>query len=106
MPLYTPRPWIVRPNREAEGVVSEHNGAPFTIGTEDGLHVASVRPQGPNTEANAFLLSLAPDLLVAAETLVASLHWEEVRSGTTYNGYEELRSAVSKAKRHTFSDRS
>ena len=39
----------------------------------------------------------APGLLSAAKALLASLAWEEKRSGTTYNGADGLRAAVAKA---------
>ena len=39
-----------------------------------------------------------PDLLAAMRILVASLNWEEKRSGTTYNGWEEARAALAKAE--------
>jgi len=45
------------------------------------------------------LIDAAPDLLAALETLTSSLEWEEKRSGTTYNGYDDARAAIAKAKR-------
>ena len=38
------------------------------------------------------------DLLEACRAVLSSLQWEEKRSGTTYNGYEELAAAVAKAE--------
>lgn len=44
------------------------------------------------------ILAAAPELLAALETLCASLAWEEIRSGTTYNGFEAARAAIAKAR--------
>jgi hypothetical protein len=38
------------------------------------------------------------ELLAAAKTLVASLKWEEGRSGTTYSGYEQAKAAIARAE--------
>lgn len=51
----------------------------------------------PESEANARLIAAAPDLLEACRTIFGSLKWEESRSGTTYNGYEQLAAAIAKA---------
>lgn len=48
--------------------------------------------------ANAVLIAAAPDLLAACKVLVESLTWEEKRSGTTYNGIEEARAAITRAE--------
>ena len=50
-------------------------------------------------EANARLIAAAPDLLEALQTLVASLDWEEKRSGTTYAGHDAARAAIARATR-------
>lgn len=39
----------------------------------------------------------APELLAALQGIVASLTWEEKRSGTTYAGYARARAAIRKA---------
>ena len=48
-------------------------------------------------EASA-LVNASPDLLAAAEAVLASLGWEEKRSGTTYAGSDKLRTAIAAAK--------
>lgn len=51
-----------------------------------------------DAEARERINAAAPDLLAALETLIASLEWEENRSGTTYNGFDTARRAIAKAK--------
>jgi hypothetical protein len=57
-----------------------------------------------SAKANAEFIVLAcnahADLLAALEMLVASLEWEEKRSGITYNGFDSARAAIAKARGH------
>lgn len=44
------------------------------------------------------LKAINAELVAALGTLIASLEWECNRSGTTYNGYESARAALTAAK--------
>jgi len=93
---HTPGPWHIRP--KVEGVVSEHGDIhPFTIAS-GGYLVAGLGYAGKSTEANARLIAAVPGLLEAAKTIIESLQWELDRSGTSYNGFESLKAAITKAE--------
>ena len=53
---------------------------------------------GGDADNMARLFAAAPDLLAACRTILSSLKWEEGRSGTTYNGYEQLSAAIARAE--------
>ena len=102
---HTPGPWYVREDRE----FYQYHAQPICIanykdedGYDDGLDVWWIcrlfDSWDKEAYANARLIAAAPDLLWACVKILASLEWEEERSGTTYCGYEDLKAAIAKAK--------
>ena len=43
------------------------------------------------------LQEINAELLAALQAIIASLEWEERRSGLTYNGYETAKAAIARA---------
>ena len=74
----TPGPWSFDPNE-----------SPAIIRNPSGLHIAEVLPQGPEREANGYMLAAAPDLLEACTEMCS---WS---AGPTY---EKACAAIAKAK--------
>lgn len=113
---HTPGPWKVEhddtPWTEGDAEIAQAEGLPFgsTLilfsiigGLEDEVVARCEFGMGDKHEdqerqrANARLIAAAPEMLEALGELVASLDWEEKRSGRTYAGYENAKAAIAKA---------
>lgn len=97
-PTRTPGPWQVEPLQWDHGasIAIVANGqiictiAPRNEEDEPNMHTAI---RGPHDEANAALIAAAPDLLEAAEKVIAS--WE---SGDLAGAVRELNNAIDNAR--------
>jgi len=95
MGKHTPGPWEYGITREGGLAIWADNEPDHDA---DALAIACDRPTRDETVDNARLIAAAPDLLAAAEAVLASLGWEEKRSGTTYAGSDKLRTAIAAAR--------
>lgn len=86
----------VRGAVECIGAISSHPMAD-SIGARRSVALVPVTHLG-REQVDARLIAASPELLDAAEELIASLAWEEKRSGTTYSGADKLRAAIAKAE--------
>lgn len=93
---HTPGPWVAEPEQASDGrgiaICAPHNGwIVATITPEDG------RPADVIDEANAALISAAPDLLAALEAMLVSVYRNAPMLSHTME-YDAARAAIAKAR--------
>ncbi|MDD5534062.1 MAG: hypothetical protein PHC52_14820 [Syntrophales bacterium] len=97
---HTPTPWRDYVQGDGTGVIIS-TVEKDNYGRDREIIVRVPLSGQPSRENAAFIVRAvnAHDALVdALGTLVASLSWEEKRSGTTYHGYEMAKAALAKAE--------
>ena len=93
-PSFTPGPWIVLGNSVGGPAIytADKSKAIADVRTCGGVHVGG--PQHPGTQANAHLISAAPDLLEALQLFVAWSEAERNHEGTTFWGRVDMLTAL------------
>lgn len=105
MSKHTPGPWVVipLPTKECKYSVATDNSAPVQAVVAD-MHAGSINCPPDVMEANARLISAAPDLLAALDGMLRALSAEQrdararVELSSTAEAKISARAAIAKAK--------